>query len=115
MAASRRRADAALASGLELPVSAVQRSPFPRLQHFAAAGRLAKGGKTMDAYVLRFGLQLGLTAGRELRVELAPAMPGRALAAVLRKVADQVDAWTDDCEAEAAKLSTDDARPARDA
>lgn len=92
---------AASSAGLAVPFSAVQRCPFPRLQAFAARAKLAPNLKSAEAYELRFGLLLGLTTGREFTIELAPNMPGRGLAKILRELATAVDALADDCEVEA--------------
>lgn len=97
-------ASAAVASGLAVPFSAVQRCPFPRLQAFAARARVAPNLKSVDAYQLRFGLLISLAAGREFECELTPNMPARALVATLRQLADSMEQLADDCEREAAAL-----------
>jgi hypothetical protein len=93
---------AVIGSGLAVPVSALQRTRYPLLQHFSARGKLEPGGKAMTGYEVRFGVQLGLSVGRAFEWQLSPGMPARAMAALMRQTAESLDALADDAEAETA-------------
>lgn len=100
------------AGGLQVPVSAVQKCPFPRLQGFQARGQITPDMKRLLAYELQFGVQLGLDIGKTITVTLTPDMPARALVNTLRELAGRLEAMADDCEAEAARIQLDAATPA---
>jgi hypothetical protein len=96
-----------LASGLAVPATAVQRSPFPFLQVFKARAQVVErpplkpGGQKRQVavgYELGFGVQAGIALGREFMLNIPVRCPGRHLAALLRKMADNLDALVDDCE-----------------
>lgn len=87
-------------AGLMLPASAAQPSRYPFLEHFAARGQLAPGGKHMQAYQVRLGVRLGLGTGRDMTLTLSPGMPAAALAELLEKTAASLRAWVADCAAE---------------
>lgn len=90
----------AVRTGVQLPISAVQKSRFPYLQHFAARGRVVGSGKLqrIAEYEVRHGFVLGFKAGREFTLSFTPGMPARAMAELYRQAAATLDQWADACD-----------------